>query len=359
MKIGVVGLGSMGRRRVRDLRHFGHEVIGVDIRSDRRADAEADFQITTFECHTKLPSIVDAVVISTPPDRHAYFYDYCYQENLSFFSEANIFTPSPAWFAAREETSTAKSYPSASWLFHPLVRDLRDKIGEIGASEINTATHRYGGFLPDWHGWEPYHEFYAGRKNTSATREMVPFEAEILVHALGPVSAVSALAGQTREWHNDIADSMFLALEFVSGAIGTLTVELHQVTPIRETRIAMLNDTLLLQLGEGKFEHFSRLEQNVKIERPRSYRNRWGFYFEDIYREEIRAWVDALNGAPYPKTWSDDRHLSDILYAAELSTAEGRKVAVSEIANVYDGVSWIDAENGMPLNSPRTEVGPN
>ena len=44
------------------------------------------------------------------------------------------------------------------------------------------------------------------------------------------------------------------------------------------------------------------------------------FNFEQVYFDEMRAFLDALRGVgPYPKTWSDDRHLSDVLVAAEES----------------------------------------
>lgn len=348
MKIAVIGLGSMGRRRVRDLLDLGHEVIGVDVRADRRSDAQSHFGISTFETHLDIPSTIEAVVISTPPDCHAYFYEFCYANGFNFFSEANIFTPHVSWFMGKEKSGRVKGYPSGTWLFHPLVQQLRDKIVAIGTEQVNTITHRYGAFLPDWHSWEPYHEFYAGRSNSSATREMVPFEIEILVHALGPVANLSALKCQSRDWRNPLDDSFFIALEFESGVAGTLSVELHQVSPVRETRVAMRDDTLVLQIGEGRLDHFNRSSGCQTTSRPTSYRGRWGFYFEDIYRKEIENWVGALNGDKYVKSWSDDRHLSDILYAAELSSLSGRRVSISEIANVYDGLSWIDS-GGLPV----------
>jgi predicted dehydrogenase len=351
MTIAVIGLGSMGRRRVRDLCHFGENVLGIDVREDRRSDAARDFGIEVAESHHVLVKRQDirGVVISVPPDCHAFFYEYCYENNLNFFSEANILTPHQAWFAEQEKNTQARGYPSGTWIFHPLVQRLREKVDEIGASSINTVTHRYGGFLPDWHSWEAYYDFYAGRKNSSATREMVPFEVEILIHCFGRVAAVTAVGRQARDWYRPIDDTMFLILEFESGIVGTLTVELHQVKPVRETRVAMRDDMVLLQLGENKLEHYRKGDNSSRTESGATFRGRWGFYFEDIYRSEIKAWLAALEGEPYPKTWGDDRHLSNILFAAERSSATGEKVNIEQIDSEYDGLSWIDA-NGMPVS---------
>ncbi len=43
MRIGIIGLGSMGKRRARDLLALGCEVILFDSRSDRTAESQKIF----------------------------------------------------------------------------------------------------------------------------------------------------------------------------------------------------------------------------------------------------------------------------------------------------------------------------
>jgi predicted dehydrogenase len=73
MKVLVIGLGSMGKRRLRNLKALGvAKVAGVDPRADRRAEAAAISPLPTFaSADDALRGFApDAVVISTPPDRH-------------------------------------------------------------------------------------------------------------------------------------------------------------------------------------------------------------------------------------------------------------------------------------------------
>src|SRR5580692_7026711 len=129
MKIGVVGLGSMGKRRVRDLRELGVDVNGFDIRDDRNAQAKEMFGMATFETFDALAaSGVQAIVISTPPDCHVSYYELCHRHRLPYFSEANIFTPAVSWFESRERSSSVRGYPSATWRFHPLVQEMCRRI---------------------------------------------------------------------------------------------------------------------------------------------------------------------------------------------------------------------------------------
>src|SRR5205823_14656202 len=94
MRLGVIGLGSMGSRRVRDLSALGHEVLGFDVRSDRNERAARRFGIATVDSVSNLiRSRLDAVVISVPPDGHAAAYGAAFDARLPFFSEASILTP--------------------------------------------------------------------------------------------------------------------------------------------------------------------------------------------------------------------------------------------------------------------------
>ena len=91
MKIGVIGLGSMGKRRVRDLKNLGCEVSGFDISGARRIDAEKLLSIRALNSFDELQdSGIEAAVISTPPDVHVDYYEKCFAARLPFFSEAGI-----------------------------------------------------------------------------------------------------------------------------------------------------------------------------------------------------------------------------------------------------------------------------
>lgn len=342
MKIGVVGLGSMGKRRVRDLRELGADVIGFDVRADRNRQAHEMFGIPVVDTFDSLlAGAVQAIVISTPPDCHVPYYELCFQHKLPFFSEANIFTPHASWFEAQQQAAGVRGHPSATWRFHPLVQELRRRVAGLGAGEVNSFSHQYGGFLPDWHPWEPYTDFYAGRARTCAAREMVPFELEILLETFGPVAQVQALCTQARAWDAPFNDTYLLLLRFERGITGTLSVELHHVTPIRVTRVSCREQALILDMNAQRLERYDRPGDSWQYQRPEAVRQNWGFQFEDVYREEIRHFLAALSGAPYAKTWAEDRHLSDVLYAAELSSREGRAVQIAQVAASYDGLSWV------------------
>jgi len=72
LKILVVGLGSMGKRRIRNLQYLNQGVvIGFDPREDRCKEAFEKYGIKTFDdIAVALNEKPNAMVISTPPDLH-------------------------------------------------------------------------------------------------------------------------------------------------------------------------------------------------------------------------------------------------------------------------------------------------
>ena len=335
----------MGKRRVRDLGALGHEVVGFDIRADRNAETQERFGIRTVpDLESLLGAAPDALVVSTPPDQHLADYETSFRAGRPFFSEANVLTPREEWFAEHEARSGVRAYPSATMRFHGLVRSLRDQLAEIGADRVRTVHAQYASYLPLWHPWEDYSEFYAGRRRrTCAARETVPFELDWLCWVFGPVRAICAARERRAEWKTDIDDTYTLLLEFENGIRGSLTIEMHQLTPFRQVRVSCRDHSFLLDLTAHELRRYDREGDAWKIQKPAGTRALGSFHYEQIYREEIEAFAEGLaGGRGYPKTWAEDRHASNALFAAEESARRRAWVSLAEVEAAYDGRSWVE-----------------
>ena len=256
----------------------------------------------------------------------------------------NVFTPEASWFSRKEAEAGVRSYPSGTWQFYPLFRILKEQLAAVGADKINTVHYQYGGYLPFWHPWEHYSEFYAGRSRLScAAREMVPFELEWFRWVFGRIKSVCCRYGKNAEWVTDIDDTYAMMLEFESGLFATMIIELHQPSPFRIARVACRKHSFTLDMAAHELRRFDLESDTWKILKPPGIRSLGSFNFEQVYFDEMRALIDALQGnAAYPKSWDDDRHLSDVLAAAEESWKRRAWVNISEIAASYDGRSWIN-----------------
>src|SRR5260221_7338585 len=92
MKFLIAGLGSMGKRRIRNLTYLNAgEISGFDPRSDRRDEASSKYGICTFgEFSEAMASKPDALIISTPPDLHMPYMLAAANAGIHFFCEASV-----------------------------------------------------------------------------------------------------------------------------------------------------------------------------------------------------------------------------------------------------------------------------
>jgi predicted dehydrogenase len=341
VRFGVVGLGSMGTRRVRDLQALGHEVHGFDVRADRNHRAADRFRIGTASSFKALLDCeLDALVLSTPPDQHVAGYRAAFDAGLPFFSEASILTPTAEWFGAQERQSQIRGYPSATWRFYAPLVELAQALKAPDGPTITAVHHEYADYLPRWHPWESYWDFYAGaRRETSAAREMVPFEFEWLCWLFGEVEEVSAVIARLGRWRTDINDSYLLHLRFVSGVMATVRIELHREAPARLATVCGTGASFQLNFNTHELRSYDS-QSGVWAVMPVPQTPAASSEFEKVYRAEIAAFAAAVAGAAeYPKRWADDRHLSNVLMAAETSARERRPVRLAEVACHYDGLS--------------------
>ena len=94
MKIIVVGLGSMGRRRIRLLKQISKniDILGIDSKDARRKQVEDELAILTeADLDYALASFnPDCAVVSTSPLSHASIIEKCLNFDCNVFTELNL-----------------------------------------------------------------------------------------------------------------------------------------------------------------------------------------------------------------------------------------------------------------------------
>ena len=130
MKFLIIGLGSMGKRRIRNLQYLKTKhIVGFDPRLDRREEAEKKYGITTVDDLQKLHmDDVDAVIISTPPDTHNVYMAFAIKHSKPAFVEASVVLGNLEKLnrdAAKKKVLIA---PSCTLRFHPSIRTIKELV---------------------------------------------------------------------------------------------------------------------------------------------------------------------------------------------------------------------------------------
>lgn len=326
MKFLIVGLGSMGKRRIRNLQYLkAGDLGGFDPREDRRVEANSKYGIPTFadfgEAFAQFKP--DALVISTPPDLHVKYAKIAVANDRHYFSEASVVDDDMAELIALHAAHPqVVAAPSCTMRYFPSVQTIKRVVdgGEFGRPLL--LTYHSGQWLPDWHPWEDYRTFYVAKRTTGACREIVPFELSWLTWLLGPIEAVSGLRGKLSSLDVDIDDAYQTLLKFESGVLGHLLVDVIARYPTRVFRLCSDQATIewdamakQVRLFRASTQQWEILPEPERIEEP-GYINA-----ENPYIEEMRDFVAACQGhKPWGYTLKDDKAILDLLSSIEHSS---------------------------------------
>lgn len=334
MRFLQVGLGSMGKRRIRCLRALGEtQVLAFDTREDRRAEAARLHGVPTVDSFERALAgdaggPVDAVLVSTPPDLHYPFVKAALAAGKHCFCEANIVSEGALELAAIAAEQRVVAAPSATLRFHPLYQHLRRlTVEEQVLGRPLLLTFHLGNYILDWHPWEGLN-FYAGRKATGACREMVPFEFEWMQWIFGPIESVQCTYGRHLDLPTDMDDAYAIVARFASGLLANVLVEVVARYPIRDGRLVSQRGTVSWDFDTQRVRHYDGETQTWREWKAAP----GGFNVETMYVSEIDAFLQACRGEkPWPQSYADDRELGRILLACERSSERGERVALQGV----------------------------
>ena len=306
----IVGLGSMGKRRIRNLRVNGEEkIIGYDIRIDRRKEAETKYDIQTIDDFKILsPDNFDVLIISTSPEAHGDYIRFALRHKKHFFVEHPTSDDGYVDIFKHNHLDIIKA-PSCTFLFYDPVKMIKKILDEDTIGKILAFQYHMGQYLPDWHPWEDYRDVYFSKKDTSACREMLPFELIWLNWLMdSQVKDISGTITKISDLDMDAEDIALATLKYKNGIYGNVIIDVISRKPYRTLRILGSNGVLEWE----RFENVIRLYDSAKkksILLPVPKGNAEAGYVneEEMYNDEIKAFLDAIYGkATYPHTFEEN-----------------------------------------------------
>ncbi len=220
MTVVVIGLGSMGRRRIRLMQAMRNppEIVGVNRSDERRAAVAKEFGIRTF---ATLAEAVDAAkpqaaFLCTAPASHGPSVLECIGFGLHVFMEINLLGDWYAEAASKAAERGVKLFISSTPVYR---REMRYIADAVRGAPVNYLYH-CGQYLPDWHPWEDYHDFFAAKKATNGCREILCVEMPWIEKAFGRVESVQVMSGRLTSLDIDFPDHYMISLRHEGGAKG-------------------------------------------------------------------------------------------------------------------------------------------
>lgn len=310
MKVLVVGYGSMGRRRIRLFNQLepNTKFICVDSNPERIKQIQDAGHIAYNSLDEAIKENLDLAFVSTSPLSHADIIPILLRNKINTFTEINLSSKNYDQMIKLAKDNNTKIFISSTMLYKNQIK----KIKELIQKEKQPLTYIYhiGQYLPDWHPWESYKDFFVGKKESNGCREIYAIQLPWIIDTFGDVEKLISVSHKSTNLAIDYDDAYITTLEHKNGTKGVFVVDV--VSRVATTYLEIIGENIhiswdgsnnglkVFNIAEKKIENIIAYENEVHNE------NYAANIIENTYLDEIKDFISYVKYGTEPK-WSIEK----------------------------------------------------
>ncbi len=330
MKYLIAGLGSVGRRHMRNLISLGETDI-VLLRTHKAT--LPDDELANFPVETNIDEAIkkhkpDAVIVSNPTSLHLDIAIPAAQAGCVILLEKPISDSMQRIdeLSSAVKKSGAKVLVAFQFRFHPSLMKAKELISNGAIGRIISANVHFGEYLPAWHPWEDYRISYAARKDMGGGVVATQCHSlDYLPWLVGDnVESVFGYTAKLSDLEIDVEDTAKIALRFANGALGSLHLDFNQQPPEHHFTIVGTNGTIKWNLADGAVRIYQP-EKKDWVQYPLSA----SWERNVMFLEQTKHFVDIVKGKANPScTLEDGIQVMKIISAVHESQKMGNVISL-------------------------------
>ena len=329
MTVMVIGLGSMGRRRIRLLQkyHFKMKIAGIDSLKERCEKVRREYGIEVFNtieeaCRER---DIECAFICTSPLSHANLIHICLEKNMHVFTELNLIS---TMYDENIKLASKKDrvlFLSSTFLYRKEIIYMQEKVKVCGEN-VNYMYHA-GQYLPDWHPWESYQSFFVGQKKTNGCREFMAIEFPWIIKVFGNIKTVKVAGSKMSSLELDYPDNYILFLEHENGNKGVVAIDIVSRKAIRNLEVFGENIYFTWNgTPDGLLWYDCTEKKDRKVQLYETVDKRSDYaatIIEDAYYSEIYNFFQVIRGVGKPEySFEEDEEILKLIDYIEANMEE-------------------------------------
>jgi len=306
MKTLIAGLGSVGRRHLRNLIALGEKDI-IFLRSHHAT--LPDDELAGYPIETNLQAALnkhspDAVIVANPTALHLDVVIPAAQSGCAILLEKPISHSMERMDRLQDvvRKSGSKILIGFQFRFHPGLLRAKQLIadGEIG--RIISAHVHFGEYLPAWHPWEDYRQGYAARADMGGGVVLTQCHAlDYLPWLVGRVESIWGFTGKLSDLEVNVEDTAKIGLRFAGGMLGSLHLDYNQQPPTHQFEIIGTKGSLRWDLADGATRIYRTEKKDWDV-----YPLPAGWERNVMFMDQMKHFIKVVNREAEPSSTLDD-----------------------------------------------------
>ena len=316
MNVLFIGLGGIGQRHLRILNELFPEYkitayrknkrtfeICDNLKINKRVNIEDKYSIISFNSIDQaLKSSPDFAIVSNPTSLHVSTALQLAKEKIPILIEKPLSDSTEGLDELVHLSEVNNTFIMVGYMmrFNPCAKLLKQYIDDGALGRIYNIIINVNSYMPSWHEYEDYKEFYAGRKDLGGGVILTEIhEIDLLHWFFGPPIRVTAIGGKMSNLDIEVEDTVSVIMEQNHNKHTfpiSINMSFVQKTPLRDFLILgeygqLKWNILSNDLVFNDYEH----DQHNKHVFPNFDRN-------DMFRDQMNHFIECLNNKKSPIT---------------------------------------------------------
>ncbi|MEW5870896.1 MAG: Gfo/Idh/MocA family oxidoreductase [Chloroflexota bacterium] len=339
MKFLIAGLGSIGRRHLRNLLALGEsDVLLYRTHLGTLPDDELAGLPVETHLETALAHHPQAAIIANPTALHLDVAIPAARAGCHLLLEKPVANNLERVEELRQAVAqgSGKTLVGFQFRFHPGLVKINQLLQEAAIGRPLSARAHWGEYLPGWHPWEDYRQGYSARADLGGGVVLtLCHPLDYLRWLLGEVSALWAFTAQISDLELGaeqgrtrsvvpVEDTAEIGLRFESGALGSVHLDYSQRPPAHRLEIVGTQGTIRWDNTDGTV-HLYR----AGVDHWERFAVPDGFERNHLFLAQMRHFIDIVNDRAEPLcTLEDGLQALKLALAAHESQQQHRMIVM-------------------------------
>lgn len=325
MKFLIAGLGSIGRRHLRNLMELGEsDILLYRTHQSTLPDEDLkDFPVET-DLEKALAKKPDAVIISNPTAFHMDIAVPAAKAGCALFVEKPIAYQMDDLLSLEDILRAQKNvfFSAYQFRFNPGLMKIKELLLEKIAGRPLSFNSYWGEYLPDWHVWEDYRKSYAANKELGGGVVLtLCHPLDYLRWMFGDPQELFAVTGNASDLELNVEDFADTVIKFDKDITGTLHLDYFRRDKRHDLEIICSEGTIHWEYASSNTRVI--LKDGSSQVFPASV----GFDRNMMYLEEMAHFLKVLRGEESPLcTYEDGKKALEFAWGILHSSQYQRRV---------------------------------